>query len=77
MYYVIDDRMYIVCYRIADMPKPKVPSQRQRCGKCSEPIWVAKAWPAEPAKVCSHCMKRDGSEKPNRNARRNRHSRLH
>jgi hypothetical protein len=59
MYYVIDDQMCVICYRIADMPRPRVPSERQRCRNCSEPIWVAKEWPAAPAKVCTHCMESD------------------
>jgi formylmethanofuran dehydrogenase subunit E len=61
---VIDDRVYVVCFRVADMPKPKVPSVRQQCSKCREPIWVAKDWPVEAAKICNHCMKLGGSKKP-------------
>src|SRR5262249_10896378 len=61
---VIDDRVCVVCFRVADMPKPKVPSARQQCSKCREPIWVAEDWPAEAAKICSHCMTRGGSKKP-------------
>src|SRR5262249_11986660 len=34
------------------MPKPKVPSARQQCSKCREPIWVAEDWPAEAANIC-------------------------
>jgi hypothetical protein len=55
MYYVVNGRMCIVCYRVVDMPKPRVQSERQRCANCCEPIWVAKQWPAEPAKICSQC----------------------
>jgi len=60
----IDDRVCVVCFRVADMPKPKVLSERQQCSKCGEPIWVAKDWPAEAAKICNQCMKRGGSKKP-------------
>jgi hypothetical protein len=60
MYYVVDGRMCVVCYRVADMPRPRVPSERQRCANCREPIWVAKEWPAEPAKICSQCTERNG-----------------
>jgi hypothetical protein len=63
---VIDDRVCVVCFRVADMPKPKVSSERQQCSKCGEPIWVAKDWPAEAAKICNQCMKRGGLKKPSK-----------
>src|SRR5262249_21560793 len=59
LYYVVDRQLCVVCYRVADMPTPRVPSEEQRCANCCEPIWVAKKWPAEPAKICSQCTERD------------------
>jgi hypothetical protein len=61
---VIDDRVCVVCFRVADMPKPKVSSERWKCSKCGEAIWVAKDWSAGAAKICNRCMKRGGSKKP-------------
>jgi hypothetical protein len=72
-----DDRVCVVCFRVADMPRPRVASDWQHCANCHEPIWVAKAWPAASAKICNHCMKRDGSKKPKREQKRGQHSRLH
>src|SRR5262245_27836675 len=56
MYYVIDDKMCVICFRVVDMPRPRVSWDRQLCANCREPIWVAKEWPAEPDKICTHCM---------------------
>ena len=59
MYYVVDRRLCVVCYRVADMPMPRVLSEEQRCANCREPIWVAKKWPAERTKICRQCTERD------------------
>ena len=66
MYYGGKKRVGVVCRRVADMPRPRVPSEQQPCAKCDEPIWVAKKWPATSAKICSNCMKRNGSVLPKR-----------
>ena len=39
-----------ICYRVADMPTPRVPSVRYPCAGCSAPIWVANKWPSAPPK---------------------------
>jgi len=56
VYYVIDEKMCVICFRVADMPRPRVSWDRQLCANCREPIWVAKEWPAQPDKICTHCM---------------------
>ena len=44
MYYVIDNKMYVICFRVADMPKPRVTSgPGQRCANCSTRFWVGKS----------------------------------
>jgi hypothetical protein len=65
MHGAVKERVCVVCRRVADMPKPKVASERRRCANCREPIWVAKKWPTTSVKICSHCMKHDGSKNPN------------
>ena len=62
MHYGGKERICVVCRRVADMPRPRVPSERQSCAKCDKPIWVAKKWPIRSVKICSHCMKRNASE---------------
>src|SRR4029453_242496 len=52
MLYVSKLGICVVCYRIADMPAPKVSSVRQKCENCRAPIWVAKGSPAGPPKLC-------------------------
>ena len=58
MIFTIDDEICIVCHRVADMPTPRVPSDRQRCALCREAIWVSKKLAATPPKVCLQCVKR-------------------
>ena len=70
---VVKERICVICRRVTDLPKPKVASERRQCAECHEPIWVAKKWPAASVKICSHCMKRDGTE----NSSKLRRSRLH
>jgi len=54
VYYVINKKICVVCFRVADMPTPKVPSVQGRCTYCGTPVWVAKKSPVAPPKVlCS------------------------
>ena len=75
MSYAIDDKIYVVCSRVADTPKPKVPSVQQRCTLCRAPIWVSKkalaAWP----KVCLPCLQRVGASGMRRRKSRRQRSR--
>jgi len=60
----IDGQPCVVCFRVTDKAKPKVQSERQQCVRCHEPIWVAKEWPRDLAKICTQCMKRGAPTKP-------------
>jgi hypothetical protein len=62
---IIDGKVCVVCFRVADMPRPRVSSERRKCSECHQPIWVAKEWPGVSVKVCNHCMKYHGSKRPN------------
>ena len=60
MLLAIDDGIWVVCFRVADTPKPKVPSVQQRCTLCHAPIWVSKKMSAIWPKVCISCVQRAG-----------------
>jgi|RhiMetStandDraft_8_1073273.scaffolds.fasta_scaffold06091_2 hypothetical protein len=55
MSYDFDFEICVVCFRVADMPTPRMPSVRRRCAHCHAGIWVAKGAPAAP-KVCLKCV---------------------
>jgi hypothetical protein len=59
VYYVVDKQMCFVCYRVADMPTPRVPSVLRPCAGCDAPIWVSKKSPTAPPKICTRCMALD------------------
>ena len=48
-------QMCFVCYRVADMPTPRVPSVQGPCVGCGAPIWVAKKSPTALPKICIRC----------------------
>jgi len=50
-----DEQMCFVCYRVADMPTPRVPSFQRPCAGCGAPIWVAKKSPTALPKICIRC----------------------
>lgn len=54
-----DGSDFYVCCRIAELPEPYVPSIRERCARCNEPVWVDRKHPAFAASmtiVCQECM---------------------
>jgi hypothetical protein len=59
---MIDDEIWLVCFRVADMPTPKMTSVRQKCAGCHAPIWVAKKSPAVALKLCLQCTTRGRDE---------------
>ena len=56
-----NEQMCFVCYRVADMPAPRVPSVRRPCAGCDVPIWVPTKSPTAPPKICIRCTGPDGS----------------
>jgi hypothetical protein len=66
MTYVSKFGICVVCHRIADVPAPKVPSIRQKCAACRAAIWVPKASPIGPPKLCLACAKHFGASTPRR-----------
>ena len=48
-------QMCFVCYRVTDMPTPRVPSVQRPCEGCDAPIWVAKKSPTALPKICIRC----------------------
>lgn len=77
VYYVINKKICVVCFRVADMPTPKVPSVQGRCTYCGTPVWVAKKSPVAPPKVCAHCMDLEDHMKSERRDRRGRRYQIH
>jgi len=59
---VFDNQMCFVCYRVADMAAPRVPSVRRPCDGCDAPIWVPKKSPTAPPKICTRCTDLAGRE---------------
>jgi hypothetical protein len=55
MAYDFDFELCVVCFRVADMPTPRMPSVRRKCVHCHATIWVAKEAPAAP-KACLQCV---------------------
>ena len=49
------EQLCFVCYRVADMPTPKVPSVQWWCAGCDTPIWVPKKSPVALPKICIRC----------------------
>jgi hypothetical protein len=39
------EQLCFVCYRVVDMPSPRVPSVQWPCAGCDAPIWVPKKSP--------------------------------
>jgi hypothetical protein len=70
-------KVWILCFRVADRPRPAVPSDRQQCANCREPIWVAKESPAEIRKVCTHCIHKSRRTKKKPQTGRDPRPRLH
>jgi hypothetical protein len=64
MYYVINQQLCVVCYRVVDMPTPKVVSHQQQCAGCRAMIWVARKSPATSPKICIQCTQNDGAIAP-------------
>jgi len=60
VYYVVNRQLSVVCYRVADMPTPKVASDQLQCAGCHEAIWVAKNSPVAPPKICIQCVQSNG-----------------
>ena len=56
---VFDNQMCFVCYRVADMAAPRVPSGLRLCAGCGAPIWAPKISPIAPPKICTRCMALD------------------
>jgi len=54
--YVVGTTLCVVCYRVADMPSPRLDSEQQECVGCREMIWVAIESPAEPPKIFIRCV---------------------
>ena len=50
-----DGQMCFVCYRVADMPTPRVPSAQRPCEGCDAPIWVAEKSRTALPKICIRC----------------------
>ena len=48
-------QMCFLCFRVADMPAPRVPSIERPCASCDAPIWVAKKSPTALPKICIRC----------------------
>jgi len=61
VYYVVNRQLSVVCYRVADMPTPKVASHQRQCVGCHEVIWVAMDTPMAPPKICIQCVQSDGT----------------
>jgi len=59
VYYVVDKHMCFVCYRLADMPTPRVAAGLRLCAGCGAPIWVSKKSSTVPPKICTRCMDLD------------------
>jgi hypothetical protein len=55
------EQLCFVCYRIADMPTPRVSSVQWPCAGCDVPVWVPKKSPVALPKICIHCT---GSDVP-------------
>jgi hypothetical protein len=53
------EQLCFVCYRVVDMPTPRVPSVQWPCAGCDAPIWVPKKSPVALPKICIRCT--DGS----------------
>jgi len=45
----------LVCARVNDLVTPKVPSHKEPCERCREPIWCAIDSPQEATKICVQC----------------------
>ena len=60
MAYDFDFEICVVCFRVADMPTPRMSSVRRKCTHCHAPICVAKGAPAAP-KACLQCVTRAGA----------------
>ena len=44
-----------VCYRVADVPTPRVSSVQKPCAGCGAPIWVPTKSPKGLPKICIRC----------------------
>jgi hypothetical protein len=55
------EQLCFVCYRVADMPTPRVSSVQWPCAGCDAPIWVPKKSPVALPKICIHCTGPDKS----------------
>jgi len=53
------EQLCFVCYRVVDMPTPRVPSVQWPCAGCDAPIWVPKKSPVAPPKICIRCTDPD------------------
>ena len=64
--YAVNEQLCFVCYRVADMPTPRLPSVRWPCTGCDAPIWVPKKSPTALPKICIQCTGPDGFTNPER-----------
>ena len=60
------EQLCFVCYRVVDMPTPRVSSVQWPCAGYDAPIWVPKKSPVALPKICIRCTGPDGSTKPER-----------
>jgi hypothetical protein len=44
-----------VCYRVADVPTPRVSSVQRPCAGCDAPIWIPMKSPTPLPKICIRC----------------------
>lgn len=48
--------LIIFCLRTIDLPTPYVPSNRRRCSRCRQEVWVAKDMTFIGEIVCNRCL---------------------
>jgi hypothetical protein len=70
------EQLCFVCYRVVDMPTPRVPSVQWPCASCDAPIWVPKKSPVALPKICIRCTGPDISTQPESDRRNLGHHRI-